>query len=90
MHIHYLCSRDTQVEALKWDGTQESTDIVREWTGYRAREAYGVLLLQSSDLVEQVQPGDYIVKVGIGSFHCWKPEEVAEYYATVIPQAQAV
>lgn len=44
--------QDGAVELVQWDGSDECTAFLMGWTGYRVREAHGVLLLQSPDLVE--------------------------------------
>lgn len=86
-YVVKYCARDTEVEAIQWNGSDECTAFLMEWTGHRIRNANGVLLLQSPDLIEQVCTGDYIVKRGIGAFHHWTPLELAEYYAPVIVSA---
>lgn len=86
--IATYCNRETAVQAIQWQpgGQKQIADLVT-W-GAQVKPVEDHLILQTPDLVERVQPGDYIVRVSNDSFYRFTPEEFREHYARV--EAQAV
>lgn len=78
------CSRESEVQAVRWDEDPDTYHFLQSWAGKNVRVAGNVLILQTPGLVEQVKPGDYIVMVGTGNFHVFTPEDFIELYTPVI------
>ena len=80
------------VEAIQWDGTEESQREIVNWTGGVVEGMFSdhaILHVWSSDGMQVAEPGDWVVQDIDGEFHRYKPAMFTAKFGDAYPQVPA-